>query len=271
MESITNFHTHTNLCKHAEGTPQDYIDQAAKEGCSALGFSDHCPYPESFFDYWPHIRMSVEDIPVYKQWIDECRDTAPFPLFMGFECEWDPAISGWYTDELKSRYNAQYLVFGPHWVTDGSTHIYTRDIDSPSMLNKYIDQTVQGMASGAFSFVAHPDLFLCGHTFYEWDEQTKACSQAIIDAASDLNLPLEINGLGMNRALSDTKRGMRYAYPYLEFWEMVAQSDAKVICNSDAHNPKDVIFNAWRARDFASRFGFEIESVPMKLDIITQP
>ena len=43
-------------------------------------------------------------------------------------------------------------------------------------------------------------------------------------------------------------------YPYCEFWEMVSRSNARVICNSDAHHPSDVIFNAWKARDFASRF-----------------
>ena len=48
---ISNFHTHTYLCKHAEGKPIDYVKEAIKAGCSALGFSDHCPYPDSSWDY----------------------------------------------------------------------------------------------------------------------------------------------------------------------------------------------------------------------------
>ena len=50
---------------------------------------------------------------------------------------------------------------------------------------------------------------------------------------------------------------MRYQYPVIEFWELAAQEGIKVICNADAHNPQDVIFNAWKARDFASRFNFK--------------
>ena len=58
-------------------------------------------------------------------------------------------------------------------------------------LNRYIDQTIDGMRSGLFSFLAHPDLFMKGYK--EWDEQSKACLKAILDAAIDLNMPLEIN------------------------------------------------------------------------------
>ena len=263
MESICNFHTHTKLCRHAEGVPVDYVEQAVKDGCTALGFTDHCPYPDSCYDYWTHIRMSEEEVPLYHQWIETAREAAPFPVYEGFECEWDSNIASWYTEELRGKHGAQFLVLGPHWVTDGSSHVYVRDFENHSQLNKYIDQLVEGMASGAFNFLAHPDLFFACPLFAEWTEQTKACSRAIIDAASDLNIPLEINGLGMSRPLVDTSHGMRYAYPRLEFWEMAAQSEVQIICNSDAHFPKDVIFNAWRARDFAGRFGFKpVETLP---------
>lgn len=252
MNPISNFHTHTQLCNHAEGTPLDYVEQAIREGCTQLGFSDHCPYPDSFDDCWPNIRMAIDEVPTYLEWIEEAKEAAPFPVYTGYECEWDSDFSAWYSDDLKSTYKADYLVLGPHWVTDGSSHIYAPDIDNPTLLNKYIDQTIDGMRSGNFAFVAHPDLFMAGYK--EWDEQSKACLQAILDAACDLDLPLEINGLGITRTPSDTRRGIRYAYPYCEFWEMVSRSNARVICNSDAHHPSDVIFNAWKARDFASRF-----------------
>ena len=67
MKSIYNFHTHTELCHHAKGKPMDYAEQALRDGCTALGFSDHCPYPAEFEDTWPHVRMSVEETPLYVQ------------------------------------------------------------------------------------------------------------------------------------------------------------------------------------------------------------
>ncbi len=254
MHPISNFHTHTYLCHHAKGKPVEFVEQAMKDGCTALGFSDHCPYPDSMFDPWPNIRMTLEEVETYKEEIEEAREISSFPVYMGFECEWESDFSEWY-DELKEKYGAQYLVLGSHWVTEGDSHIYAQHFDSPSILNKYIDQTIDGMRSGKFSFLAHPDLFMMnGRT---WDEQTKACSQAIIDAAVDLELPIEINGVGISRPPINTSRGMRYQYPYNEFWEMAALTNVKVICNSDAHNPQDVIHNAWKTRDFALRFGIE--------------
>lgn len=255
MNSIPNFHTHTFLCKHAKGTPLDYTKQAIKEDCSALGFSDHCPYPDSFYDYWPHIRMSVQEVPLYIEEIEESKKIADFPIYMGFECEWDKNISSWYSQELKGTYKAQYLVLGSHWVTDGKSHIYALDIKDSKLLNKYIDQTIEAMYSKNFAFLAHPDLFLAHQ--YEWNSQTKDYSLKIIQAAKDLDMPLEINGLGPSRKANNTKNGMRYQYPVVEFWELAAQEGVKVICNADAHSPEDVIFNAWKARDFAGRFNIK--------------
>ncbi|MCR5217681.1 MAG: histidinol-phosphatase [Treponema sp.] len=255
MTSISNFHTHTKLCKHAEGIPADYVQQAKKEGCTALGFSDHCPYPESFYDYWPHIRMAVKEIPQYLSWIEECKKDADFPIYTGYECEWDKNISSWYSDELKGTYKAQYLVLGSHWVTDGKNHVYAPDIDNAKLLNKYIDQTIDAMQSKNFAFLAHPDLFLAHNP--EWTPQAKSCSIALITAAKELNMPLEINGLGSSRMPNNTTRGMRYQYPVVEFWEIAAEEGIKIICNADAHSPADVIFNAWKARDFASRFNIK--------------
>ncbi len=252
MKAISNYHTHTQLCKHAHGRPLDYVKQAIAEGCSSLGFSDHCPYPTYMPDYWPEIRMSLEEVPTYIKWIEEAKKIAPFNIYMGFECEWDARYKSWYTDELKGTYKAQYLILGSHWATIGNEHIYCPRLESNKDLNTYIDQTIDGMKSGIFSFLAHPDLFMLGHR--EWDKQAQSCLKAILDAAVDLDMPLEINGLGSSRPPLETSRGMRYPYPYVEFWEMVAQTKVRVICNSDAHNPQDVIMNAWKARDFAGRF-----------------
>ncbi len=254
MKNISNYHTHTQLCHHANGRPIDYVRQAIKDGCTELGFSDHCPYPEQVPDYWPNIRMAVDEIPLYREWIQQAKEEAPFPVYYGYECEWDSRFASWYRDELLGTYGADYLILGPHWITKGSSHIYCPQMGCDAKdLTAYTDQTIDGMRSGFFSFIAHPDLFMMGYK--EWDSQSKACLSAILDAAVDLDLPLEVNGLGSTRQPNETSRGMRYPYPYVEFWEIVAQSKARVICNSDAHDPKDVIMNAWRARDFAGRFG----------------
>lgn len=256
MKKLSNFHTHTYLCGHAEGKPIDYALQAQKEGCKALGFSDHCPFPKDFPDPWDNVRMDVDQVPLYLSMIEEAKKAVDFPIYTGFECEWDPAYKSWYKDELRGRFGAQYLAMGQHWFMKDGCHPGTQVILTNEDLNKYCDQVIDGMKSGLFDFLAHPDLFM--YSMCEWTKNTEAVSKAIIDAAVSLNMPIEINGYGLAKKTQITSRGIRQVYPYVEFWELAAASSAKIICNSDAHFPNDVIFNAWRARDFAGRFGIDI-------------
>lgn len=262
MIKLSNFHTHTYLCGHANGKPVDYALQAEKEECKGLGFSDHCPFPSDFPDPWENVRMDPDQVPLYMNMIEEARKAVSFPIFAGFECEWDPVYENWYRDELLGKFGAQYLIMGQHWIMKNGRHPGTQDIQNEKELNQYCDQVIQGMKTGLFSFLAHPDLFM--GTMKEWTKNTEAVSKAIIDTAVDLNMPLEINGYGLAKPTQETSRGIRQWYPYVEFWELAASSNATIICNSDAHNPNDVIFNAWRARDFAGRFGINVKDFQLE-------
>jgi histidinol-phosphatase (PHP family) len=257
---ISNFHTHTYLCGHASGTIGDYVEQAQKDGCSALGFSDHCPYPENSGNYWPDIRMTEKQAYTYIEEIKSFAKQSDFPIYTGFECEWDQNYESWYKEVLLGKMGVDYLVLGPHWVTLGNEHLYALEFTTKEQLHKYIDQNIKGIQSGVYKFLAHPDLFM--GAWKEWDNEAKACLTALLEAAVDANLPVEINGLGMTRTKIQTKNGIRFQYPYDEFWQMVADSKAKVICNSDAHNPKNVIADARLAREYAKRFGITpLESI----------
>lgn len=252
--AISNFHTHTYLCGHAEGMAKDYILSAKEQGCTELGMSDHCPYPETMAEGWSETRMKVNQIAEYKESILEGAKEVPFKVHFGFECEFDKNYKSWYAEKLKGEFGADYLVLGPHWITVGKEHIYVRDEGiSKELMFRYAEQTIEAVQSGIFAFVAHPDLFMA--TWHEWDDTAKSVLSAILDACIDENLPLEINGLGILRGTIETKNGARYGYPYLEFWQMAKDKGAKVICNSDAHNPNQVITAAQKARDFASSLG----------------
>lgn len=258
---ISNFHTHTELCQHASGRPIDYVKAAIKDGCSELGFSDHCPYPYELGINWDGCRMRPEQLDEYIQEVKDSAKIADFKVHLGFECEYDRNFINWYKDELKGKCGAEYLVFGPHWVTVGKEHPYIPEINhDKKLLFKYTDQVIEGIQSGIYAFVAHPDLFMQG--WKEWDDDTEACLKNILECAKSEGLPIEINGLGMHKGSFMTSRGERYGYPYHEFWKIAASSGVKVICNSDSHLPEHVIANARRARQFASEYGISpIETI----------
>ena len=253
MNPISNFHTHTYLCKHAVGHPEDYFKQAVADGCSALGFSDHCPFPENAPDYWPEIRMTKKEAYGYVEEVRALGADSPFPVYLGFECEWDNRLYSWYKEGLLGEYGADYLVLGSHWLTRGNLHAYIPYEMEKSALFNYTEQTIEGMRSGLFAFLAHPDLPM-GHG-RKWDSDVEACMKDIIAAAKDLDMPLEVNGLGMHKEMWPCEKGMRYSYPVDEFWTLAAEVGVKVVCNADAHDPVTVISQARDAREYASRFG----------------
>lgn len=47
-----DYHTHTPLCLHASGTPQEYVQAAVRAGLREYGISDHAPMPGEPFDDW---------------------------------------------------------------------------------------------------------------------------------------------------------------------------------------------------------------------------
>ena len=253
-ERLSSFHTHTFLCKHATGSPVDYVRVANKEGCSALGFSDHCPYPHD--DVWNDCRMDVADVPLYLQMVSEAKALASFPVFLGFECEWLPEYENWYRDYFRGELNVDYLVFGSHWQTVNNELVWAPCWSNISDVFKYIDFTIQGLQTGIYDFLAHPDLFLafCTHI----DSDLLSASSYLIDACVDLNIPIEINGAGSLSSKIIRDGVEETGYPCIAFWELAQEKKATIICNSDAHCKQDVLYGASSAHSFAKKHHIEV-------------
>ena len=250
---ISNYHTHTYLCKHASGKPVDYVKQAAHDDCRSLGFSDHCPFPDD--SAWPFNRMSVSEIPLYLAMIEEAKTIANFPVHWGFECEWYYGHENWFKDYLLGELGAEFLVYGSHWLKVESGFEYIPYVAEKKNLRPYVRLTVDALNTGLFDFFAHPDVFLAGYT--RMTSEVKAACIDIIDAAVDLGIPMEINGQGLQLPKINSDSGMRRPYPVAEFWEMAAARGAIIVCNSDAHQPGIVIRNCKAAIDFARAIGIE--------------
>ena len=248
---ISNFHTHTYLCKHAEGKPIDYVKEAIKAGCSALGFSDHCPYPDSSWDY---CRMGEYEVNLYKSMVEEAVIDAPFPVYFGFECEWHPRYKSWYKDFLREELKSDFLVLGSHWYDVDGRLEYAPTLTKKELFG-YIDFTIEGMSSGLYNFLAHPDLFLADVSNIDSDHL--ACSKALIQAAIDLDMPIEINGYGTFKRKIVRAGRDEFIYPVRQFWELASDMEARIICNSDAHFPEHTILGCRNAIAFAESMGIK--------------
>ena len=234
---MKNYHTHTYLCHHAEGTVTEYAKSAQDKKMTHLGFSDHTPLPDN---RWPEVRMDTGELESYVQDVNKAKNDFPqIEIFLGAECEYAPEYMIYYKEELLGKYNFQYLVGGAHYIPYRGEWINCYGADnSKKLLYAYTDYLIRSIDCNLFAFIAHPDLF--ARFYHVWDSEAIACTKAILEAARDKNMLLEINGYGYRKSKIDTAEGKRRPYPIDPFWELAAEYKIPVIVNSDAHKPEDI-------------------------------
>jgi histidinol-phosphatase (PHP family) len=118
-----------------------------------------------------------------------------------------------------------YLILGNHNM--GNPHNAQEWNGANVNLSMYCEQLVDGIKSGLFSMIAHPDFIF--RYYPHWDNDCIEITNAIIKESIKHNIPLEfnLNGLANKRTSMD--------YPADEFWKLVSCSNAKVIIEADAH------------------------------------
>ena len=126
--------------------------------------------------------------------------------------------------EMIDLYNIDYIILGNHYDGSDEYGIYYGSYVNEDYLKKYVDQVIEGMNTGLFSYVAHPDLvnYDTSDVLYK-KEMTRLCEEA-----KRLDIPLEYNLLGL-----EGKRN----YPNDSFFKIVKEVGNKVIIGFDAHKP----------------------------------
>lgn len=253
-----NYHTHTSLCGHADGTMEEYIKKAIEGGITDLGFSDHMPNPLGKGN--PKQSMNLvqfhsEYIPVLEKLKEKYKDQ--ISLKIGLECEYYgdqgekiPQIKK-FREETESKLD--YMILGQHFALKRDEKGELKM--PPEMSSKtssqypldYAMTVVEAMKSGKFAYVAHPDIFLEGRDGVPEEEKAlylenaKKATQMICEVASKNNIPLEMNLGSISAIEAGLKSKMQdgsYAYPVPEFWKVAQEYGCKVLVGIDAHSPE---------------------------------
>lgn len=253
---LANFHTHTKRCNHATGEDREYVIAAIKAGLTVLGFSDHAP--QGFTDgYYSNFRMKPGEQSGYVGSISALREEFCdyIQLYIGYETEYYPAVFD-KTYELISSLPYDYMILGQHALdNEKDAHFCVKETDDAALLEKYVSQVCEGMRTGKYFYLAHPDIFRFSGDGDIYEEQmTRLCREA-----NNYGMPLEINGLGLREG--------RF-YPSERFFRIAAREGSKAIFGCDAHSPDTVGLadNYKEARRFADRCGIELieTTVPVK-------
>lgn len=225
-----NLHTHTYRCGHADGTDEAFVLAAIAAGFTHLGFSDHTPFPYEN-NYQNGSKMQLQELEGYIASVLALKEKyrQQIRIFLGLECESVPRFFP-YLKQLGSTMD--YLILGNHgdWSTG---EVYTARLETPQQLEKYVQTAVEGMESGLFLYLAHPDLMLCSYP--EFDDAAEKLSRQLCREANRLGIPLEYNLYGLQKV----KKPNCLGYPSLPFWQIVAEENGVACVGVDAHRPEN--------------------------------
>jgi histidinol-phosphatase (PHP family) len=225
---IYNLHTHTKRCHHAAGDDREYVESAIKAGIKVLGFADHCPQFFPNTDYYSHFRMRPEDAEGYVKSVRSLADEYKndIKILLGFETEYYPKTFNKFMDFIKGL-ELDYLIMGQHFVGnefEENSYYTAFQRDENAFLEAYVNQVIEGLETGIFTYVAHPDIvnYQGSNTFYK-KQMTKLCTKV-----KKLKIPLEFNMLGYINGK---------CYPNPLFWDIAGEIGNKALIGFDAHSP----------------------------------
>lgn len=220
-----NYHTHTSRCGHAKGTEREYVENAIKKGFKVLGFSDHTPQP--FPDtYVSGMRMGMDLLDDYVDTIISLREEYKdqIQILVGLETEYYPKYFPKLIEEIKKR-PIDYIIMGQHHVKDEIEGFYSgEETDSEERLKAYVDLVIEGLSTGYFTYLAHPDLI----NYVGPDEVFQKHTRRICEYSIEHHIPLEVNMLGFERGIH---------YPSDRFFSMASEMGCQFVIGCDAHEP----------------------------------
>jgi histidinol-phosphatase (PHP family) len=230
---MVDFHSHTTLCGHAVGTPDEYIEQAIRKGIRIFGFSDHAPLPDEMRE---GVTMSIAQTEAYISMIEEKREDykGKIEIRIAFEVDF-PLL-----DSFDRRYltdpRLDYLIGSCHllgtWPVDHSAYKDQYEIRGVDVIySEYYDSLLKCAESGYFNIIGHFDL--TKKFGYRPTHDFSSKIRAVAKAAAHNNTAVELNTSGLRKPVKEI-------YPTAQIVQILFEENTPVTLGSDAHTPEDV-------------------------------
>ncbi|HOP64797.1 MAG TPA: histidinol-phosphatase HisJ family protein [Spirochaetota bacterium] len=230
---MVNYHNHTSLCGHADGSLDEYVLAAVKNGVREFGFSDHAPLPE-------HLREGISMLPheaevyigdvlgvkeKYKDRIDvKLGFEVDFPRFDTFDHS--------YLTDSRIDYIIGSVHFMGDWGFDNPEQFYRFEERPIDDIYRDFYKLVEGLVDSRFcDIIGHFDLIKkFGHRA---EGDMSDIVRRIAKKISKNGTVAEINTSGLYKPIGEI-------YPSDSIMKIFFEENVPVTLGSDSHSPDDV-------------------------------
>jgi histidinol-phosphatase (PHP family) len=230
---MIDYHVHTSLCNHANGTMEEYVRQAILAGLSEICFLDHLTLHER----GRHMSMAPADVPLYYQTIRRLGHIYKNDILVkaGLEIDYDPQNA----PEIKKiiqPYDFDTIGGSVHFIDEmnivSSKDTKLREMESIDVIcDHYLTLMKKMLEDMDLDIICHLDV-----TKKFGRRPSAAVKEKFEDILSEIrhrNLALELNTSGFNHAANEF-------YPDAALLKKCFEKNIRVTLGSDAHEPRQV-------------------------------
>ncbi len=248
--AIADYHVHTSLCNHANGTMKEYIKMALANHVTEIGFADHNPMNLRFGGRY---RMRPKDMEIYLKTIYQLQQKFEnVKIKIGIELDFVESEMKFLTSFVKN-YNFDYVIGSIHYMqkTNSGEFFYLNEIDTDSKnvrFKKYFALVRSAAESGIFDIMGHFDL---PRRFWgNLDDYETELAKDALRAIKNSNMCLEVNTSGFRTKIVEEP------FPGKELLKFAKEMDIPVTLGSDSHQPEYIASYFTEAKQLLKEVGY---------------
>ncbi|MEO6907686.1 MAG: histidinol-phosphatase [Abditibacteriaceae bacterium] len=239
-------HSHTPLCRHAKGEPEDYAEMALQRGLKGIIFTCHNPLPDGIAQ---GSRMYPEQFGEYVDLVARAREAyaGKVDVRLGLEADYMPGLESFLEKQLNSQEFHHVL---------GSVHPHLKEYkekyfsgDVAAYQDLYFTHLADAAETGLFDTISHPDLVK--NIFPDqWDlQRALPAILRALDRISATGVAMELNTSGLQKAISEMN-------PNSTMLREMNQRDIPIVIGADVHVPERVAADYESAMDLLETAGY---------------
>jgi histidinol-phosphatase (PHP family) len=239
-------HSHTPLCGHAVGEPEEYAAMAEVRGLKGIIFTCHSPLPGGFAS---EVRMAPEEFDTYVAMVARAREmfAGRVDVRLGLESDYYPGVEPW-LKELHARVPLHHVLGSVHYQMRDYRALFYRG-DLAAYQEVYYEHLALSAESGLFDTLAHPDL-IKNEAPEKWNfEKVRPLVIRALDRIAVTGVAMELNTSGLFKALPEMN-------PSPSQLVLMRERGIPVVLGADAHTPRRVADGYARALRMLQAAGY---------------